>query len=64
VEVLVRLPTEDLVDEVGEVLDLAFAKSTAAWTLGPDGAWSRSPGPDGETVHLQEFLIDRQRKRR
>jgi polyphosphate kinase len=63
--VLVRLPTEELVAEVGEVLDLAFAENTAAWTLGPDGAWSRTPGPDaGETVHLQEFLIDRQRKRR
>ena len=65
VEVLVRLPTDALVEEVGELLDLAFAADTAAWTLGPDGEWRRTPGPDvGEPVHLQEFLIDRQRKRR
>ena len=65
VEVLVRLPTEALVEEVGEVLDLAFAADTTAWTLGSDGEWRRTPGPEvDEPVHLQEFLIDRQRKRR
>ena len=46
------------------MLDLAFATHRRL-DPGPDGAWSRTPGPDaGETVHLQEFLIDRQRKRR
>ncbi len=65
VEVLVRLPTDALVEEIGDLLDLAFAADTAAWTLGSDGDWRRTPGPDvGDPVHLQEFLIDRQRKRR
>ncbi|TIC79426.1 RNA degradosome polyphosphate kinase [Nocardioides sp. GY 10127] len=61
VEVLVRLPDEGSVAEVGAVLDLAFDEGTDAWLLGPDGEWSRHAS-DG--VHLQEKLIERQRKRR
>ena len=64
VEVLVRLPGGELVDEVGELLDIAFDDDTAAWRLGADGAWRRTPAPGEESVHLQEFLIDRQRRRR
>ena len=61
VEVLVRLPDSDgaLVGMVGEIFDQGFADDTVAWELGPDGAWSRTDG----TVHLQEVLIERQRRR-
>ncbi len=60
VEVLVRLPGEDHVAEVRAMLDLAFAEDTAAWLLQPDGSWRRNPGE----IHLQEALIERQRRRR
>ena len=59
VEVLVRLP-EASRDEVRRLLDLAFAPTTQAWELGADGEWKRNAG----TVHLQETLIDHQRRRR
>ena len=60
VEVLVRLPAAESVAEVGELLDLAFDDRTSAWVLDPDGTWHRNAGE----VHLQEELIERQRRRR
>ncbi|MBC9735378.1 RNA degradosome polyphosphate kinase [Nocardioides marmotae] len=60
VEVLVRLPGEASRAVVDELLTRAFDPDTDAWLLGPDGAWERSRGP----VHLQEWLIERQRRRR
>lgn len=60
VEVLVRLPDADSVAEVGELLDLAFAEDTTAWLLDSDGGWKRNGGE----VHLQEELIERQKRRR
>ncbi|MFB9312300.1 RNA degradosome polyphosphate kinase [Nocardioides plantarum] len=60
VEVLVRLPDPESVAEVGGLLDLAFAPTTDAWDLGSDGEWTRTHGE----VHLQERLIERQRRRR
>ncbi|WP_372734614.1 RNA degradosome polyphosphate kinase [Nocardioides sp.] len=60
IEVLVRLPEEQLVGAVGELLDLAFADDILAWSLGSDGEWTRSEGP----VDYQEALIERQRGRR
>lgn len=59
VEVLVRLP-EPLVPEITELLDLAFAPDTDSWELAADGTWTRRPG----ARHLQETLIERQRRRR
>ncbi|TNM44111.1 RNA degradosome polyphosphate kinase [Nocardioides albidus] len=59
VEVLVRLP-ESSRDEVRRLLDLAFAPTTKAWELGADGEWKRNAGTD----HLQERLIEQQRRRR
>ncbi len=41
VEALVRLPGQAQVDEVGRLLDLAFAERTASWWLGPTGEWER-----------------------
>jgi polyphosphate kinase len=60
VEVLVRLPGRDEIDAVGALLDLAFAPDTDAWELDSEGAWTRNHGD----VHLQERLIERQRRRR
>ncbi|MCD4533716.1 RNA degradosome polyphosphate kinase [Nocardioides sp. cx-169] len=59
VEVLVRLPAADSVRAIGRLLDLAFAPTTSAWVLGSDGLWAQN---DGE-VHLQEALIEGQRRR-
>ncbi|WP_141015516.1 RNA degradosome polyphosphate kinase [Nocardioides sambongensis] len=59
VEVLVRLPGEESRHAVTELLDLAFDADTVAWELAEDGVWSRN---DGE-VHLQESLIEAQRRR-
>ncbi len=44
VEVLVRLPEAELVEEVGEMLDLAFWHDTAAWELRSDGDWVQNGG--------------------
>jgi len=60
VEVLVRLPSGVLVEQVGETLDLAFAPETAAWTLDEAGVWTHN----GQSVHLQEALIESQRGKR
>jgi polyphosphate kinase len=60
VEVLVRLPGEENVSAVGGLLDLAFDESTSAWELDSDGHWGHNAG----TVHLQESLIEAQRRRR
>ena len=60
VEVLVRLPEAELVDEVGEMLDLAFWHDTSAWELHSDGDWVRNGGK----VSYQEALIERHRRRR
>ncbi|MDO9454979.1 RNA degradosome polyphosphate kinase [Nocardioides sp.] len=60
VEVLVRLPDPESVAAIGDLLDLAFASTTSAWELGSSGDWVRN---DGDT-HLQETLIERQKRRR
>ena len=60
VEVLVRLPGEANVAAIGGLLDLAFDDDTSAWLLGSDGTWTRNGG----AVHLQEALIESQRRRR
>jgi polyphosphate kinase len=60
VEVLVKLPSSDEVDEVGRLLDLAFDPETRAWKLSSDGTWTRNEG----TRDLQETLIQQHRRRR
>ncbi|GAB3793711.1 RNA degradosome polyphosphate kinase [Nocardioides ungokensis] len=60
VEVLVRLPGEENVESIGRLLDLAFDEETSAWLLESDGTWTRNDGQ----LHLQEALIERQRRRR
>jgi polyphosphate kinase len=60
VEVLVQVPSDENVAQVGSLLDLAFAPTTHAWVLAPDGHWA--PNDGGQ--HLQEMLIERQRRPR
>ncbi|MDF1605011.1 RNA degradosome polyphosphate kinase [Nocardioides sp. YIM 152315] len=60
VEVLVRLPGNGNVAAIGELLDLAFDDDTSAWELDSEGLWTRNQG----TTHLQEALIEAQRRRR
>ena len=60
VEALVRLPSAELVGRVDNLLTLAFQPETDAWILGEDGEWRRNHG----TCHLQEELIERQRRQR
>ncbi len=60
VEVLVQVPGEDNVAQISALLDLAFAPTTFAWLLDSDGRWAGNDAPD----HLQEVLIEQQRRRR
>jgi polyphosphate kinase len=65
VEVLVKLPSAELVGRVEALLDEAFDPHTAAWHLDADGSWKAQRSPDGEpVVNLQEALIARRRRRR
>jgi polyphosphate kinase len=59
VEVLVRLPDAGNVAQVDRLLSLAFHPDTRAWVLHRDGSWKLN----GATVHLQESLIESQRRR-
>ncbi|WP_198412667.1 RNA degradosome polyphosphate kinase [Nocardioides mangrovicus] len=65
VEVLVKLPGSAEVDQVGEILDLAFDPRTSAWQLAADGEWTRpATAPDGGPLQdLQETLIEQHRRR-
>jgi polyphosphate kinase len=56
----VALPEKPLVDEVGEMLDLAFAPHTRAWELKSDGDWVLNCG----RTAYQDTLIERHRRRR
>ncbi|WP_323791697.1 RNA degradosome polyphosphate kinase [Nocardioides sp.] len=60
VEVLVRLPHEESIASIGSLLDTAFDADTRAWELHSDGTWVNNGG----SVHLQELLIEGQRRRR
>ncbi|MDP3967000.1 MAG: RNA degradosome polyphosphate kinase [Nocardioides sp.] len=59
VEVLVPMPSEQLVADVGDVLDLAFAPDAAVWELDAHGDWRRTGGKD-----VQETLIQQHRAAR
>jgi polyphosphate kinase len=60
VEVLVRLPGDGNLAAIDSLLELAFDDDTSAWELDSEGLWSRNQG----TTHLQEALIEAQRRRR
>jgi len=60
VEVLVKLPRESSITAMRQLLDLAFDPDTSAWELDASGEWQQNGG----TAHLQEALIEGQRRRR
>ncbi|WP_028660416.1 RNA degradosome polyphosphate kinase [Nocardioides insulae] len=60
VEALVQLAAPETVEQVADLLELAFDPETDAWHLGADGEWQRRRG----SQHLQEELIARQQRRR
>jgi len=66
VEVLVTMPDEDTIDQVGRLLDVSFDAGTAAWELDSDGAWQRrSVDQDGRPLlDLQDWLVRRARRRK
>jgi polyphosphate kinase len=60
VEVLVQVPSVENVAQISSLLDLAFAPTTFAWLLDSGGRWASNGGAD----HLQEMLIEHQRRPR
>ncbi|HUR74715.1 MAG TPA: RNA degradosome polyphosphate kinase [Sporichthya sp.] len=66
VEALVRISSPDHVRELTELMDIAFAPTTASWRLDHNGTWTRhhrrSDGSD--LVDLQEHLIKHKARRR
>jgi polyphosphate kinase len=57
VELLAPVTDDALRDELGDVLDRAFADNTSSWELGAEGAWRRlEPGSD-EPRNLQRELM-------
>jgi polyphosphate kinase len=66
VEVLAPVLAQEAVEELGQLLDVAFDEGTAAWHLGPDGDWTRRvTDPDGEPlIDLQAWLVAHSRRRK
>jgi polyphosphate kinase len=61
VEVLTPVLEPQLQERLDEVLDVELADDVLAWTLGPDGGWTRvGPGGSIEThARLQELTTER-----
>lgn len=60
VEVLVKVPSTEHTEALGDLLARSVDPDTMSWHLGPDGQWDRHLG----TSNLQSVLIDRARSRR
>ncbi len=59
VEVLVRIPSDEHVDQLGDLLETSASDDTKSWHLGADGTWILHEGVD-----LQTTLTDQARSRR
>ncbi len=66
VEVLVEIPSQSHVRDLGELLDRGFDDRTAGWVLAADGSWQRRSRAADSTalVDLQATLIAAHRRRR
>jgi polyphosphate kinase len=65
VEVLVSLPSQAEVSQMGALLDLAFHERTSAWELDASGTWTRTVSPDGAPLRdFQETLVSQHRRHR
>jgi hypothetical protein len=64
VELLAPVWDPDLRAELATILDAMLADNVDAWTLGPDGAWTRRHPQDGEAPFSgQAALMERARRR-
>jgi polyphosphate kinase len=65
VEALVPVDGDRLEDRLQEILDVNLADDVLAWTLGPDGTWTRIRGDDEGTVdthrRFEELAMGRRR---
>ncbi|MHB8288840.1 MAG: RNA degradosome polyphosphate kinase [Acidimicrobiales bacterium] len=66
VELLVPISDREIQDRIVEMLELNLAEDYQAWTLGPDGSWSRVASLNGISTQrrLQEMARERARRRR
>ncbi|WP_020578149.1 RNA degradosome polyphosphate kinase [Actinopolymorpha alba] len=66
VEALARIVQKDHIEELTNLLDLAFDEGTAVWHLDASATWTRHHlDPDGESLRdLQEYLIATKLRRR
>jgi polyphosphate kinase len=65
VEVLVSLPSQAEVAQMGSLLDLAFDERTSAWELDASGIWTRTVSPDGAPLRdFQETVVSMHRRHR
>jgi polyphosphate kinase len=59
VEVVTPVRDPELREELRSILDVTLADNTQAWTLGPDGSWTRRvPGDGEEPLSSQQYFID------
>jgi polyphosphate kinase len=64
VEVMVPVVDRDLAEELRWTLDLHMADNVQAWTLAPDGSWTRRFVGDGELpIDSQAMLMEQARAR-
>jgi polyphosphate kinase len=69
VEALVPVETPSLQHRLQEILDVVLADDCLAWTLGPDGRWTRvraeQPGCEVDShLRFQELALGRARRGR
>ena len=64
VEALVSIVEDDQKAALVENIDLVMDEHCLAWTLGPDGAWARTPTGKSKVKNLHDTYIKRQAKRR
>jgi polyphosphate kinase len=61
VEVLTPVTEPDLQARLDEIIDVELADDVLAWTLGPDGRWTRAPegGTNESQLRLQALTVAR-----
>ncbi|MGH8933806.1 MAG: RNA degradosome polyphosphate kinase [Egibacteraceae bacterium] len=58
VEVLTPVQDPELREELRHIMDVTLADNVQAWTLGPDGSWTRrTPGDGEEPLASQEHFM-------
>jgi polyphosphate kinase len=59
IEVLTPIESLRVQNELAAILDSAFSDNTAAWELGPDGAWSPPSPPKGSKARRHQTAMQR-----